>query len=119
MGGELPNNARSGLERFGASMAEMVSEKFVCLENAVAIHDLSGTERQDFEISRQRGGAGVCPSSCFERRRLPEPGSDRNNRPQGIDGKTTPCSNGDDPMPQNAKVLFEAAIPWSKLRAEV
>jgi len=74
VGGELPNNARSGLERFGASMAEMVSEKFVCRENAVAIHDLSGTDRQDF---------------------------------------------GDDPMPENANVLFEAAIPWSELRAEV
>jgi len=32
-----------GLERYGASMAEMVSEKFVCRENAVGIHDLSGT----------------------------------------------------------------------------
>jgi hypothetical protein len=32
-----------GLERFGASLAEMVSEKFVGRENAVAIHDLSGS----------------------------------------------------------------------------
>jgi hypothetical protein len=32
-----------GLERYGASMAEMVSEKFLCRENAVAIQDLSGT----------------------------------------------------------------------------
>ena len=32
-----------GLERYGASLAEMVSEKFVCRENAVAIRDVSGT----------------------------------------------------------------------------
>ncbi len=32
-----------GLERHGASMAEMVSEKFVSRENAVGIEDLSGT----------------------------------------------------------------------------
>jgi len=32
-----------GLERYGASLAEMLSEKFVCRENAVAIRDVSGT----------------------------------------------------------------------------
>jgi len=34
-----------GLERYGASSVEMVSEKSVSRENAVAIHDVSGTAR--------------------------------------------------------------------------